>query len=71
MAGAAAAPPARPPAGRRGAPGAVASINTLDLKLDEPAVNALARRLARPVRAFTAAELLQKWSPVDILALKI
>ncbi len=39
------------------APGAVASVNTLDLKLDEPAMNALAARLGRPLRAFTAAEL--------------
>lgn len=39
------------------APGAVASINTLDLKLDEPAMNALAARLDRPLRAFTAAAL--------------
>ena len=39
------------------APGAVASVNTLDLKLDEPAVNALAARLGVPLRAFTAGEL--------------
>ncbi|WP_299812842.1 precorrin-3B C(17)-methyltransferase [uncultured Jannaschia sp.] len=39
------------------APGAIAAIATLDLKLDEPAMNALARRLDRPLRAFTAAEL--------------
>lgn len=39
------------------APGAVASINTLDLKLDEPAMNALAARLGRPLRAFSAADL--------------
>ncbi len=39
------------------APGAVASVATLDLKLDEPAVNALAARLDRPLRAFTAADL--------------
>lgn len=36
------------------APGAVASVATLDLKLDEPAVIALARRLDRPLRAFAA-----------------
>ncbi|MEM8824503.1 MAG: precorrin-3B C(17)-methyltransferase [Pseudomonadota bacterium] len=36
------------------APGALASINTLDLKLDEPAMNALAARLGRPLRAFSA-----------------
>ncbi|MEL6586085.1 MAG: precorrin-3B C(17)-methyltransferase [Pseudomonadota bacterium] len=39
------------------APGAVASVNTLDLKLDEAAVNALGARLDRPVRAFTAQDL--------------
>ncbi|WP_299836242.1 precorrin-3B C(17)-methyltransferase [uncultured Jannaschia sp.] len=39
------------------ATGAVAAIATLDLKLDEPAMNALARRLDRPLRAFTAEEL--------------
>ncbi|UWQ18559.1 precorrin-3B C(17)-methyltransferase [Jannaschia sp. M317] len=39
------------------APGALASINTLDLKLDEPAMNALAARLGVPLRAFTASEL--------------
>ena len=39
------------------APGAVASVNTLDLKLDEPAMHALAARLGRPLRAFTAEEL--------------
>lgn len=36
------------------APGAIASINTLDLKLDEPAMNALAARLGVPLRAFPA-----------------
>lgn len=39
------------------AQGAVASINTLDLKLDEPAMNAVAARLGCPLRAFTAADL--------------
>ncbi|SFJ29975.1 precorrin-3B C(17)-methyltransferase [Jannaschia pohangensis] len=39
------------------APGAIACVATLDLKLDEPAMNALAARLGRPLRAFTAAEL--------------
>ncbi len=39
------------------APGAVASVNTLDLKLDEPAMNALAARLGRPLRAFSAEAL--------------
>ena len=39
------------------APGAVASVATLDLKLDEPAILALAARLDRPLRAFAAAEL--------------
>ncbi len=39
------------------APGAVAAVATLDLKLDEPAMNALAARLDVPLRAFTAAEL--------------
>ncbi|WP_179378917.1 precorrin-3B C(17)-methyltransferase [Jannaschia marina] len=38
-------------------PGAVASVNTLDLKLDEPAMNALAARLDVLLRAFTAEEL--------------
>ncbi len=39
------------------APGAIAAIATLDLKADEPAVNALARTLAVPLRLFTADEL--------------
>jgi len=39
------------------APGAIASVNTLDLKADEPAVNAVARRLAVPLRLFSAEEL--------------
>jgi cobalt-precorrin 5A hydrolase/precorrin-3B C17-methyltransferase len=39
------------------APGAVAAVATLDLKADEPAVNALAARLGVPLRLFTAAEL--------------
>jgi cobalt-precorrin 5A hydrolase/precorrin-3B C17-methyltransferase len=39
------------------APGAVAAVATLDLKADEPALNALAERLGAPLRLFTAAEL--------------
>ena len=39
------------------APGAVAALATLDLKADEPAVNALARRLGVPLRLFSAHEL--------------
>jgi len=39
------------------AAGAVACVATLDLKADEPAMNALARRLDAPLRLFTAAEL--------------
>ncbi len=39
------------------AAGAIASVNTLDLKADEPAMNELARRLGVPLRLFTAAEL--------------
>ena len=39
------------------APGAVACVATLDLKADEPAMNALARRLDVPLRLFGAAEL--------------
>ncbi|WGH79837.1 precorrin-3B C(17)-methyltransferase [Jannaschia ovalis] len=39
------------------APGAVAAVATLDLKLDEPAMHALAARLGCKLRAFTAAEL--------------
>ncbi len=39
------------------APGAVAAIATLDLKADEPAMNALARELGVPLRLFTAEEL--------------
>ncbi|MEP5760834.1 MAG: precorrin-3B C(17)-methyltransferase [Litoreibacter sp.] len=42
------------------APQAIHSINTIDLKGDEPAVFALARKLNRPVRLFTAAELEEK-----------
>jgi len=37
--------------------GAVAGVFSLDLKADEPAVNALARRLGVPVRLFDAATL--------------
>ncbi len=39
------------------AAGAIASVNTLDLKADEPAMNELARRLGVPLRLFTASEL--------------
>ena len=39
------------------APGAVASVNSIDLKGDEPAMNELAARLGVPLRLFTAAEL--------------
>ncbi|PWJ21968.1 precorrin-3B C(17)-methyltransferase [Jannaschia seohaensis] len=35
------------------APGAVAAVATVDLKLDEPAVHVVAERLGRPVRAFS------------------
>jgi cobalt-precorrin 5A hydrolase/precorrin-3B C17-methyltransferase len=39
------------------APGAIACIATIDLKMDEPAVHALAKSLGVPVRFFTAEEL--------------
>ncbi|WP_085525893.1 precorrin-3B C(17)-methyltransferase [Maritimibacter sp. HL-12] len=39
------------------APGAIAAVATIDLKADEPAVNALARKLGVPLHLFTAAEL--------------
>jgi cobalt-precorrin 5A hydrolase/precorrin-3B C17-methyltransferase len=39
------------------APGAISCVATIDLKADEPAVNALAARLGVPLRLFTAAEL--------------
>ena len=39
------------------APAAVASVSTLDLKADEPAVIGLAAELGVPLRLFTAAEL--------------
>lgn len=39
------------------APGSLAAIATLDLKADEPAVNALAGKLGVPLRLFTAEEL--------------
>ncbi len=39
------------------APGAIASVNSIDLKGDEPAMNEVARRLGAPFRLFTAAEL--------------
>lgn len=37
--------------------GAIASVNSIDLKGDEPAMNEIARRLGVPLRLFTAAEL--------------
>ncbi|WP_439103727.1 precorrin-3B C(17)-methyltransferase [Celeribacter marinus] len=39
------------------AAGSIASVNTIDLKADEPAMNVLARRFGVPLRLFTAAEL--------------
>ncbi len=39
------------------AEGAIACVATIDLKADEPAVNALAARLGVPLRIFTAEEL--------------
>jgi len=39
------------------APGALKGLFTLDLKADEPAVNALAAKLGLPLRVFSAAEL--------------
>ncbi len=39
------------------APGAVACVASIELKADEPAVNAVARRLGVPLRLFTAEEL--------------
>ena len=39
------------------APGAIKAVYTLDLKADEPAVIALARKLNVPLRVFTAAQL--------------
>ncbi|MEM0977992.1 MAG: precorrin-3B C(17)-methyltransferase [Pseudomonadota bacterium] len=39
------------------AAGAIASVNSLDLKADEPAVIELAKSLGVPLRVFTAAEL--------------
>lgn len=39
------------------AAGAIASVNTIDLKADEPAMNQLAARLGVPLRLFTASEL--------------
>ncbi len=44
-------------AGAEVATGALAGLFTLDLKSDEPAVNALATKLAAPLRLFAAAEL--------------
>jgi cobalt-precorrin 5A hydrolase / precorrin-3B C17-methyltransferase len=42
------------------AAGAVAAVVSIDLKADEPAVDALARRLGVPARFFSAAELLSE-----------
>lgn len=39
------------------AAGAIASVNSIDLKGDEPAMNVVAARLGVPLRLFTAAEL--------------
>ncbi len=39
------------------APGAIACVASIDLKMDEPAVHALAKQLGVPVRFFTPAEL--------------
>lgn len=39
------------------APGAIASVNTLDLKADEPAMHALAAELGVPLRVFAAEAL--------------
>ncbi|WP_323780502.1 precorrin-3B C(17)-methyltransferase [Thalassovita sp.] len=39
------------------APGAVGCVASIDLKADEPAMNAVAQRLGVPLRLFTAAEL--------------
>lgn len=39
------------------APGAIAAVATIDLKADEPAVNALATKLGVPLRLFSAQEL--------------
>ncbi len=39
------------------APGAIHSINTIDLKADEPAILELARSIGAPLRLFSAAEL--------------
>ena len=52
------------------APGAIAAIATLDLKADEPAVNALARAFGVPLKLFTAAELEEMTPRLDILATK-
>jgi cobalt-precorrin 5A hydrolase/precorrin-3B C17-methyltransferase len=42
------------------APGAVAAVISIDLKMDEPAVMALAERLGVPARFFTAERLLKE-----------
>ena len=39
------------------APGAIAAVATIDLKADEPAIIAVAHKLDRPLRLFTAVEL--------------
>ncbi|WP_371156821.1 precorrin-3B C(17)-methyltransferase [Jannaschia sp. 2305UL9-9] len=55
------------------APGAIAGVNTLDLKLDEPAMNALAARLDRPLRAFTAQQLagIEVPTPSDVVRAEV
>ncbi|MEL7116130.1 MAG: precorrin-3B C(17)-methyltransferase [Pseudomonadota bacterium] len=47
------------------APGAIHSINTIDLKADEPAILALSQRLGAPIRYFTAEELEAQSSRVE------
>ncbi|MGE5517686.1 MAG: precorrin-3B C(17)-methyltransferase [Bacteroidota bacterium] len=42
------------------APGAIACVASIDLKMDEPAVHELAKSLGVPVRFFTAAELAEQ-----------
>jgi len=48
------------------APGAIHSINTVDLKADEPAILELAKTLNVPLRLFTAAELEAQTSRVNM-----
>lgn len=53
------------------APGSIACVASIDLKMDEAAVHALARQLGVPARFFTAAELnAQAWrlqNPSDVV----